>query len=1525
MRLLAKAPEDRFQDHDTLSRDLESVRAELIGQGQTPIFRIAAHDGSDRFRITGRLYGRDTELARLGAALDIAAGGRPHLVLVSGAAGVGKSALVVEALQRRLGQLEAVMTGRCCAAQRHQPFAALVAAFAPWLEGVLCSSSSAQERWRSRLLDRLGWDGIRLLTELMPEMAGLLGERPALGEPQAYELENRAFATFRKLVRALAVSDRPLVLVFDDLQWADLPSIKALERLVLGSDGVPLLVVGIYRDSDIDTTHPVERAAAAIGVAGQAPTRIVLSSLPDAAVADWLIAVLRVSGEAVRDLVGLAVEMTGGNPFFLCQFLEKLHGDGLIQFDGSGGGWRWDVAAIRRAGIPDTVVGLMVNRIGQLKPREREALRFSALLGAGFELETLALALGVTVKEAKAALAGPIRAGMLVFARGHGRVVFAHNRVQEAAASLTPPGERAALHLEIGRRLEAAPGGEGRLFEGLEHLNQGSALITDPGERVRLALLNRDAAEQARAAAAFDTAALLAGKAVALIGDDGWSADPAGVMAIYLLAARMAGLAGWFDECDRLVRVALPNAGSARERVPLLEVRIDALLAANQPGEAIDLGLEALLLLGFDVETGSRDEDVRARLVALGAALEERPLSADAPDMGKGRLNQAVRIAATICDAAGTVRPDLVPQLALPMTEAMAQFGFAAEGLLALPLVGALAADLLEDFQLGATLGRLTLDRLERRGWQAAPAYAVNTLIRPWLEPLASTLPALLDIHQRARAAGELRAAALAGAAYCGHAFLAGKPLAPLAREFSGFADTLAQLHQPAALETLSVYRQIARCLRGSGDYPDCLAGDFADVERLVAECGHREDRAGRLLVRAGRVILLSFFGHHALAVREADRAELDLVAGRGQAILPVMLFHVTLSRLSLLATMPAAERVIALARIHAAIDRFTLWAEAAPATHQHRLLLLGAELDFAGNRTEAAMAGYHAAIAAARRSGCLPEEALAQERTARAEAAAGSAPSSESHARQAHALYLRWGADAKARALRGDFPLLAEGLAGPGRATATPSSGTGDVDLATILKATQAISQEIRLPALLVRLLGIALESAGAQRGYLLRLDRGRWGVTAAGDASGGAISARATDGASLSPWDEGVPRELVERAVADGVPVIVADAATDPAFGGLMHRPRSVLCFPIPFKGAVNDLLYLENNLFAGAFTRSRIELLSLLSGQIAVALENARLYSELTELTQSLEARVAQRTRELNDSEQRLRGVLASAPLPIVVAARVGGRLLFLNAKAGKLLGPRAEFGGITSFFDYFTDGAGRTRFLAGLTGRGRVEDFETPLDTGTGRRFWVSLSGADILYGGEAAVLLAFTDVTERRRRRQVLALEKAVLEQVSSGQAMPAVLDALARGLDLLVPEARSCVLLAGEVDGQWHQVVAPGFPVRFTADVVAAGPGLAGGPCALALAGRETLVVPDIEESRERWPDFALMILENGFRGCWAAPIASGTGPVHGCLAMMFESVRPVAPADLKILERAARDRPGGCCKSEVGVAPLSR
>ncbi len=701
MTLLAKAPEDRYQRHDGLIEHLTRVQDALDRDGNRAVlvFRPGGRAGASRFRSSGRLHGRLAELAMLGQALDRAAAGRPHLALVAGAPGVGKTALVRELIRRKAGSFGLLVTGKCDAAHRHQPYAVFVTAIRQWLDEILAGPPTVQGHWRDRLLDHLGV-GARLLTDLIPEMTRLLGERPVPPEVPAREAEIRLLGTLQRLVRALAGADRPLLLFLDDLQWIDMASIHALQQIVLDTESVPVLVVGACRDTEVDRSHPLEGVAAA-AAAGQRLTRIALGPLPMAAVVRLVGDLMGLAPDQDQTqasaLADLCLDKTGGNPFFLVQFLERLRGDRLIAIDEATGTWRWDARRIRSAGIADNVLGLMLHRIGRLEPAARDVLRCAACFGGTFDLETVAQAAGLSSDAATRALAEPIRAGLVV-GGGGARHAFAHDRIHEAAYSLTPPGERPVLHLVIGRHLaKAADAGE-RLFEAVDHLNQASGLIVDSHELDGLIALNRSAAERARSGAAFEIAAQYAMKAIQLLPGDAWRRDFALTMNLHLFAARMAALGGGGQDCWRVIEAALPYARHARERAALLEVRIEALLAENRLAEAIALGLDTLRLLGFEIVILSDEEEIRRQLLDLRDELAGYTPSAlvQAPEMGPGRLKQAVRIAAMISGPAGVVRPDLVPHLVLPMVSAMLRMGQVADGLLAYPLLGALVADILD-------------------------------------------------------------------------------------------------------------------------------------------------------------------------------------------------------------------------------------------------------------------------------------------------------------------------------------------------------------------------------------------------------------------------------------------------------------------------------------------------------------------------------------------------------------------------------------------------------------------------------------------------------------------------------------------------------------------------------------------------------------------------------------------------------------------------------------------------------------
>ncbi|HTN90314.1 MAG TPA: AAA family ATPase, partial [Sorangium sp.] len=508
LKLLAKAAEERYQSALGLRYDLDACFAQLRASGTIQAFPLAQRDVSDRLQIPQRRYGREREIEALLAALArVLSQGRTELVLVSGYSGIGKSSLVAELHGPVVRERGFFLSGKFDELKRDVPYLALLQAFRGLLQEILYVSEDELERWRRRLREALGPHG-RLLTDVLPELDLLIGPQPPVPELPAPEARRRFHATLQRFVAACARKEHPMVLFLDDLQWADAGSLQLLEQLVTHAEAEHLLLLGACRDNEVGPAHPLSLTLAEARKHGAVVSELVLAPLSAADVGALVAETVHAAAAQVEPLARLVHEKTGGNPFFVLQFLLELHQEGLIAFDGEQGGWRWDVAAIRAKGFTDNVVDLMAGKLQRLSTPTRDALQLAACLGSSVDLDTLALVASRPAAELRETLAEAVREGLLL-CRGDA-CRFLHDRVQQAAYSLIPEGQLAEVHLCIGRLLlEGRSAGEREeaLFDIVGHLNRGAALIRSPAERADLAALNLRAGRRARAAAAHESAA----------------------------------------------------------------------------------------------------------------------------------------------------------------------------------------------------------------------------------------------------------------------------------------------------------------------------------------------------------------------------------------------------------------------------------------------------------------------------------------------------------------------------------------------------------------------------------------------------------------------------------------------------------------------------------------------------------------------------------------------------------------------------------------------------------------------------------------------------------------------------------------------------------------------------------------------------------------------------------------------------------------------------------------------------------
>jgi PAS domain S-box-containing protein len=564
MKLLSKPAEERYQTAAGVESDLRRCLSQLESQGCIDDFAPGANDTPDRLMIPEKLYGRDREVDILLTAFDrIVGGGRPELVLVSGYSGIGKSSVVNELHKPLVPPRGLFASGKSDQYKRDIPHAALAHAFQSLIRQLLSQNEESLRKWQDALREALGPNGL-LILDLIPELRHVIGEQPPVPELPPQEAQRRFQTVFRRFIGVFARPEHPLALFLDDMQWLDAATLDLLEELLTHDDLQHLLIIGAYRDNEVNATHPLLRKLEVIRQAGAAVKDIYLSPLSRDDLGKLLMDSLHCQLESAAPLADLIHEKTTGNPFFAIQFVSALVDDRLLTFDYGSRSWVWDLLRIHARGFTDNVVDLMVEKLKRLSPETQKVLQLFACMGNSAEFEMLRMAYGGTVEDMHDHLWEAVRSGLIFRAdnsNGFLSYGFQHDRVQEAAYSLISEELRAEAHLRIGVLLAEHTPAEKReetIFEIVNQLNRGSRLITSVEDRERVAELNLIAGRRAKLLTAYDSALKYLRAGRALLAEETWERNNRLIFSIEYLTA----------ECELLTVTVCLAAGD-----PLAEVQ----------------------------------------------------------------------------------------------------------------------------------------------------------------------------------------------------------------------------------------------------------------------------------------------------------------------------------------------------------------------------------------------------------------------------------------------------------------------------------------------------------------------------------------------------------------------------------------------------------------------------------------------------------------------------------------------------------------------------------------------------------------------------------------------------------------------------------------------------------------------------------------------------------------------------------------------------------------------------------------
>lgn len=1353
MKLLAKTPEDRYQTAGGVERDLRRCLAEWEACQRIEEFPLGLQDTPNRLLIPEKLYGRDREIATLRSCFDrIIKTGVSELVLVSGYSGLGKSSIVNELHKTLVPARGLFVSGKFDQHKRDIPYSTLAQAFQGLVRHLLGKSDAELGRWRVALLEALGPDG-SLMVQLVPELRLVVGDPEPVADLPPQDSQKRFQLLFRRFIGTFAQADHPLVLFLDDLQWLDAATFDLLEDLLTRSDVHHLMLIGAYRDDEVDAVHPLRHKLDAIKNSSGKIAEIALAPLAGEDIGQLIADALRCELDRALPLAELVHKKTGGNPFFAIQFIYILADQGLLTFDYADMRWRWDLARIEAEGFTENVVDLMVGRVRRLPIETQKVLQQLACFGNSAKIAFLSMVHESSEEKLHADLWEARRAELVV--RSSTLYQFMHDRIREAAYALIPRNARAATHLRIGRLLTAhlpPDKQEETIFEVAAQFNRGSDLIVSREERERIAELNLVAGKRAKASAVYASALSYLVAAAALLSEGSWKRRHELIFEVELHRAECEFLVGDLNNAEQRLAALSDRATNALERAKVACLRVDLYITLGQNAHAVAIGLDYLRHLDVNWSLHPTEDNARAEYERMCSHLESRTTEEliELPLMNDPVSLATIDVLMKIGTPAFFTDKNLWSLIICRTLDLSLHRGNTDGSCLAYIGLGLVAG-----FRFGnhktafrfAEIGYQLVERLQLMRFQPRIYLHFGADFVPTMKHVRAGRELLRNAFEIANENGDLVFAGYACVALIGNLLAAGEPLVEVQREAERGLEFAQKMRFDSLNDWINPQLALVKTLRGSTAKFGCFDDEQFEESRTESYFSSRPELAhpeGRYWIR--KLQARFFAADYASALEASRKAERLLQIFPSPLETADFHFYSALCQAasSQFETSDGGHRLATLSVHHQRLQSF---ATNCPENFENRAALVSAEIARIDGRAFDAMNLYEQAILSAQANGFVHNEALAKELAARFYASCGFEQIAHLYLRDARDCYLRWGADGKVRQLDAMYPRLR--MEEPALAsTGIIAASVEQLDLATVIKVSQAISGEIVLEKLLEMLTRTALEHAGAERGLLI-LSRGaeqRIAAEATTDGDLVTVHLRNEDVAATV-----MPESMLHYVLRTRESVILDDASSHNPFSAdpyiIQLRARSILCLPLINQRKCIGVLYLENNLTPNVFTPGRVALLKVIASQAAISLENSRLYDDLA------------------DREGKIRRLVDANIIGIFIADRQG-LIIEANDAFLRLVGYGRE--DLVSGRVHWTELSPpewRERDVltqAELNSTGTVQPFEKEYFRKDASRVPVLVGAALLKEGGDR---LAFVvDLTERKEAEDRLRRSEAWLSQ-----------------------------------------------------------------------------------------------------------------------------------------------------------------
>jgi predicted ATPase/signal transduction histidine kinase/tRNA A-37 threonylcarbamoyl transferase component Bud32 len=1260
MKLMAKNAEDRYQSAFGVKADLEKVQENLTGIQELKglQFELAQNDFSGQLQIPQKLYGRENEINILLQAFERVSEGAAEIMLVAGYSGVGKTSLVHEVHKPMTEKYGYFAAGKFDQFQKNIPYSAISQAFNKFCRYLLMESAETLDFWQTQILEAVGNNG-QVIIDVVPDLELVIGPQPTVAEVGPTEAQNRFNMFFLNFVKALCDKDHPFILFIDDLQWVDLASLTLLKNILLDDEIQHFFIIGAYRDNEVDSHHPFIMAIDELKKANAMINTIRLNNLQIADIKHLLQESLKCDLVPAEQLADLIYQKTQGNAFFTHQFLQTLYSEALLRFDFIKLKWQWDIEQIITQNITANVVDLMAKKIELFPSNTSKALQLAACIGNQFELSILAIIHELELSEILSILAPAIAEGFIqpldenykqLETTGKSQFKFLHDRVQQAAYALIDAEQKQTVHLQIGLLLlknTSAHALENKVFDIVKQFNQSLSLLNNQTERLEVAKLNLIAGQKALDSMASSSSLQYLSIGMKMLPNESWSNFYDLTFSLYQNRAQVEYLNGNFEQAEALMKLTLANAKSAVDKASISNMLLTLYTMNAQYTDAISIGTQALTLLGVELLETDLETAIQAERVAVQENLGERTITSliHAPEAMDSKIKVAIKLLSNLLIPIYFIKQTMYPLAVIKTVNLSLKYGQISESAFAYSCYGLILVSSYQEYQIAyqfALLGIKLSEKFQNFSVKCKACNVLSTNIIPWLKPIKEAVLISDEGYKVGIQTGELQFAGYILTNKCLNSFYQGVLIKSMLEEIPKFIRFGQKTQNFIATDTLfSVQLPLLNLSDQTTGKFEFHNAEYNSESQFIETWKSRNSIYALCNFYVNKAQLLYLYGEAVQALESLLEAEKFLNHMQGNIVVAKYNFYHSLIHAALYLKVSTDEQKRYWEQLQANQVQMKTWMENCPANFQHKYDLIEAEKARVLGQINA-IEWYEKAIAGAFENEYLNEEALAYELAAKFYLERGMEKFAQIYMKEAHYRYQQWGATAKVKDLEERYHWLAwkggatTTFTGTSTATVLASSLTQMsssqwLDLDSVMKASQTLSGEIVLSRLLSKMMHIVIENAGAQRGFLLLPVDDNWII----EAEGALDNEEVTVLHSL-PFENHLPDAIISYVARTQENVVLVDASHEGLYTEnsyiKTHQIQSVLCFPIVYQQQLRAILYFENNLTTGAFTETRLNMLKMLSSQIAISLENAQWVT-------TLDGKVKERTAQLNAKVEEL----------------------------------------------------------------------------------------------------------------------------------------------------------------------------------------------------------------------------------------------------------------------------------------------